>query len=48
MRTLLWLCTGLVLCAPAPQQRAATEPALDPLERLKLGNQRYQSGQAAH
>jgi carbonic anhydrase len=48
MRTLLWLCTALVLCAPALQQRPAPETALDPLARLKLGNQRYQSGQAAH
>jgi carbonic anhydrase len=46
MRTLLWLCTGLVLCAPAPRQDPAV--ALDPLERLKLGNQRYQAGQATH
>jgi len=47
MRTLLWLCTGLVLCAPALEQRAAPEPALDALERLRQGNQRYQSGHAA-
>jgi carbonic anhydrase len=50
MRTLLWLCLGSVLCAPALQPRAAqkTERALDPLERLALGNQRYQSGKSEH
>ena len=48
MRTLLWLGVGLLLCAPALQQRKAAEPVLDPLARLKLGNQRFQSGRAAH
>ncbi len=56
MRTLLWLCTGLVVCVPAlrlraadkTEQRPAPEVTLDPLERLELGNQRYRSGKAAH
>jgi len=56
MRTLPWLGTALLLAAPALQQRSAIEPArrpafeaaLDPLERLRLGNQRFQHGQAAH
>ena len=56
MRTLLCLCTGLVLGLSAfrpgsvqgREQHAAPEATLDPLERLRAGNQRYQSGKAAH
>jgi carbonic anhydrase len=56
MRILVCLCTGLALAASAtvPAARRTSEPRaqdealLDPLERLKLGNQRFQSGKAAH
>jgi len=44
MRSLLWICAALFVCA----QRPKPDSILDPLERLAQGNQRYQSGKSEH
>jgi carbonic anhydrase len=48
MRSLWCLPLLLLLGAPASSPAAAGDGPLDPLERLELGNRRFQSGQATH